>query len=401
MDLTPTSRSLQAQQQLLEFMDSHIYPSEPVFEEQIQASGDPHFHPPIMEELKSEARQRGLWNLFLPDNKWGPGFTNVEYAPLAEIAGRSPIAPEALNCSPPDTGNMEILAMFGSPEQQQQWLVPLLNGEIRSCFSMTEPAVASSDARNIQSSIERDGDEYVINGRKWWSSGIFDTRCKLVIFMGKTDFDAPTYRQQSMVLVPVDSPGVRILRNLPVFGYIDQIGHGEVVFENVRVPVGNLLGEEGSGFAIAQARLGPGRVHHCMRSLGVAENALELMCRRALQRNAFGGPLSDQGVVREWIADSRMAIDQARLLVMKAAWMMDTTGNKSARTEVAAIKAIVPDVALKVVDRAIQMHGGMGVSNDLPLARRYADLRTLRIADGPDEVHKRTVARHELAKYAE
>ena len=382
-------------------MDSHIYPSEPVFEEQIQASGDPHFHPPIMEELKSEARQRGLWNLFLPDNKWGPGFTNVEYAPLAEIAGRSPIAPEALNCSPPDTGNMEILAMFGSPEQQQQWLVPLLNGEIRSCFSMTEPAVASSDARNIQSSIERDGDEYVINGRKWWSSGIFDTRCKLVIFMGKTDFDAPTYRQQSMVLVPVDSPGVRILRNLPVFGYIDQIGHGEVVFENVRVPVGNLLGEEGSGFAIAQARLGPGRVHHCMRSLGVAENALELMCRRALQRNAFGGPLSDQGVVREWIADSRMAIDQARLLVMKAAWMMDTTGNKSARTEVAAIKAIVPDVALKVVDRAIQMHGGMGVSNDLPLARRYADLRTLRIADGPDEVHKRTVARHELAKYAE
>ena len=382
-------------------MDSHIYPSEPVFEEQIQASGDPHFHPPIMEGLKSEARQRGLWNLFLPDNKWGPGFTNVEYAPLAEIAGRSPIAPEALNCSPPDTGNMEILAMFGSPEQQQQWLVPLLNGEIRSCFSMTEPAVASSDARNIQSSIERDGDEYVINGRKWWSSGIFDTRCKLVIFMGKTDFDAPTYRQQSMVLVPVDSPGVRILRNLPVFGYIDQIGHGEVVFENVRVPVGNLLGEEGSGFAIAQARLGPGRVHHCMRSLGVAENALELMCRRALQRNAFGGPLSDQGVVREWIADSRMAIDQARLLVMKAAWMMDTTGNKSARTEVAAIKAIVPDVALKVVDRAIQMHGGMGVSNDLPLARRYADLRTLRIADGPDEVHKRTVARHELAKYAE
>ena len=382
-------------------MDSHVYPSEPVFEEQIQASGDPHFHPPIMEELKSEARQRGLWNLFLPDNKWGPGFTNVEYAPLAEIAGRSPIAPEAINCSPPDTGNMEILAMFGSPEQQQQWLVPLLNGEIRSCFSMTEPAVASSDARNIQSSIERDGDEYVINGRKWWSSGIFDTRCKLVIFMGKTDFDAPTYRQQSMVLVPVDSPGVRVLRNLPVFGYIDQIGHGEVVFENVRVPAGNLLGEEGSGFAIAQARLGPGRVHHCMRSLGVAENALELMCRRALQRNAFGGPLSDQGVVREWIADSRMAIDQARLLVMKAAWMMDTTGNKSARTEVAAIKAIVPDVALKVVDRAIQMHGGMGVSNDLPLARRYADLRTLRIADGPDEVHKRTVARHELAKYAE
>ena len=382
-------------------MDSHIYPSEPVFEEQIQASGDPHFHPPIMEELKSEARQRGLWNLFLPDDRWGPGFTNVEYAPLAEITGRSPIAPEAINCSPPDTGNMEILAMFGSTEQQQQWLVPLLNGEIRSCFSMTEPAVASSDARNIQSSIVRDSDEYVINGRKWWSSGIFDQRCKLVIFMGKTDFDAPTYRQQSMVLVPADSPGVRVLRNLPVFGYIDQIGHGEVVFENVRVPAGNLLGEEGSGFAIAQARLGPGRVHHCMRSLGVAENALELMCRRALQRNAFGGPLSDQGVVREWIADSRMAIDQARLLVMKAAWMMDTTGNKSARTEVAAIKAIVPDVALKVVDRAIQMHGGMGVSNDLPLARRYADLRTLRIADGPDEVHKRTVARHELAKYAE
>ena len=380
-------------------MDSHIYPNEPVFEEQIQASGDPHFHPPIMEELKSEARQRGLWNLFLPDDKWGPGFTNVEYAPLAEIAGRSPIAPEALNCSPPDTGNMEILAMFGSPEQQQQWLVPLLNGEIRSCFSMTEPAVASSDARNIQSSIVRDGDEYVINGRKWWSSGIFDQRCEFVIFMGKTDFDAPTYRQQSMVLIPVDSPGLQVLRNLPVFGYIDQIGHGEVVFENVRVPVSNLLGEEGSGFAIAQARLGPGRVHHCMRSLGVAENALELMCKRALQRSAFGGPLSDQGVVREWIAESRMAIDQARLLVMKAAWMMDTSGNKSARTEVAAIKAVVPSVAIQVVDRAIQMHGGAGVSNDLALARRYADLRTLRIADGPDEVHKRTVARHELAKY--
>ena len=380
-------------------MDSHIYPNEPVFEEQIQASGDPHFHPPIMEELKSEARQRGLWNLFLPDDKWGPAFTNVEYAPLAEIAGRSPIAPEALNCSPPDTGNMEILAMFGSPEQQQQWLVPLLNGEIRSCFSMTEPAVASSDARNIQSSIVRDGDEYVINGRKWWSSGIFDQRCELVIFMGKTDFDAPTYRQQSMVLIPVDSPGLQVLRNLPVFGYIDQIGHGEVVFENVRVPVSNLLGEEGSGFAIAQARLGPGRVHHCMRSLGVAENALELMCKRALQRSAFGGPLSDQGVVREWIAESRMAIDQARLLVMKAAWMMDTSGNKSARTEVAAIKAVVPSVAIQVVDRAIQMHGGAGVSNDLALARRYADLRTLRIADGPDEVHKRTVARHELAKY--
>ena len=368
MDLTPTARSLQAQQQLLEFMESHIYPSETVFEEQIRASGDPHFHPPIMEELKAEARQRGLWNLFLPDDKWGPGFTNVEYAPLAEIAGRSPIAPEALNCSPPDTGNMEILAMFGTLEQQQQWLVPLLNGEIRSCFSMTEPAVASSDARNIQSSIVRDGNEYVINGRKWWSSGIFDQRCKFLIFMGKTDFDAPTYRQQSMVLVPVDSPGLQVLRNLPVFGYIDQIGHGEVLLENVRIPVSNLLGEEGSGFAIAQARLGPGRVHHCMRSLGVAENALELMCRRAMQRNAFGGPLADQGVVREWIADSRTSIDQARLLVMRAAWMMDTAGNKSARTEVAAIKAVVPSVALQVVDRAIQMHGGAGVSDDLPLA---------------------------------
>jgi len=381
-------------------MEERIYPAEAVYEEQILESGDPHFHPPVMEELKAEARSRGLWNLFLPDERWGAGLTTLEYAPIAEITGRSLIAPEALNCSAPDTGNMEVLSMFGTPEQQKQWLEPLLAGEIRSCFAMTEPAVASSDATNIEARIERQGGDYVINGRKWWSTGALDSRCKITIFMGKTDPQAPRHRQQSMVLVPLDAPGVKIIRNLTVFGYTENQGHGEIVFENVKVPVSNLLAEEGSGFAIAQARLGPGRIHHCMRSLGAAERALELMCRRVTGRVAFGEPLAAQGVIRHWIAQSRIDIEQARLLVLKAAWHMDTAGSKAARNEISAIKVVAPNVALRVVDRAIQAHGGAGVSQVVPLARMYAHLRTLRIADGPDEVHERTIALRELRKYA-
>jgi acyl-CoA dehydrogenase len=400
MDLGPSPRSQELQDRLLEFMGERIYPAEAVHEEQILESGDPHFHPPVMEELKAEARSRGLWNLFLPDERWGAGLTTLEYAPIAEITGRSLIAPEALNCSAPDTGNMEVLSMFGTPEQQKQWLEPLLAGEIRSCFAMTEPAVASSDATNIEARIERQGDDYVINGRKWWSTGALDSRCKIAIFMGKTDPQAPRHRQQSMVLVPLDAPGVRIIRNLTVFGYTENQGHGEIVFENVKVPVSNLLAEEGSGFAIAQARLGPGRIHHCMRSLGAAERALELMCRRATDRVAFGEPLAAQGVIRHWIAQSRIEIEQARLLVLKAAWHMDTAGSKAARNEISAIKVVAPNVALRVVDRAIQAHGGAGVSQVVPLARMYAHLRTLRIADGPDEVHERTIALRELRKYA-
>ncbi len=400
MDLGPSPRSQELQDRLLEFMEERIYPAEAVYEEQILESGDPHFHPPVMEELKAEARSRGLWNLFLPDERWGAGLTTLEYAPIAEITGRSLIAPEALNCSAPDTGNMEVLSMFGTPEQQKQWLEPLLAGEIRSCFAMTEPAVASSDATNIEARIERQGGDYVINGRKWWSTGALDSRCKITIFMGKTDPQAPRHRQQSMVLVPLDAPGVKIIRNLTVFGYTENQGHGEIVFENVKVPVSNLLAEEGSGFAIAQARLGPGRIHHCMRSLGAAERALELMCRRVTGRVAFGEPLAAQGVIRHWIAQSRIDIEQARLLVLKAAWHMDTAGSKAARNEISAIKVVAPNVALRVVDRAIQAHGGAGVSQVVPLARMYAHLRTLRIADGPDEVHERTIALRELRKYA-
>ncbi len=400
MDLGPSPRSQELQDRLLEFMEERIYPAEAVYEEQILESGDPHFHPPVMEELKAEARSRGLWNLFLPDERWGAGLTTLEYAPIAEITGRSLIAPEALNCSAPDTGNMEVLSMFGTPEQQKQWLEPLLAGEIRSCFAMTEPAVASSDATNIEARIERQGGDYVINGRKWWSTGALDSRCKITIFMGKTDPQAPRHRQQSMVLVPLDAPGVKIIRNLTVFGYTENQGHGEIVFENVKVPVSNLLAEEGSGFAIAQARLGPGRIHHCMRSLGAAERALELMCRRVTGRVAFGEPLAAQGVIRHWIAQSRIEIEQARLLVLKAAWHMDTAGSKAARNEISAIKVVAPNVALRVVDRAIQAHGGAGVSQVVPLARMYAHLRTLRIADGPDEVHERTIALRELRKYA-
>ena len=395
---SPKAEALRAE--LLDFMDSHVYPAEAVHHQQIVDSGDPHTHPPVMEELKQEARRRGLWNLFLPhETKWTSGLSNSDYAPLAEIMGRSPIASQACNCSAPDTGNMELLTMFGTPEQQEEWLYPLLEGEIRSAFAMTEPAVASSDATNISCRIERDGDEYVINGRKWWISGAADARCKLFILMGKTDPDAARHVQQSMILVPRDTPGVEIVRALPVFGYQDQEGHCEIQFTDVRVPVTNLLGTEGSGFALAQARLGPGRIHHCMRCIGAAERALELMCQRVTDRVAFGRPLSEQGVIREWIADSRMEIEQARLLTLKAAYLMDTVGNKGAAVEISAIKVVVPNMALKVIDRAIQAHGGGGVSDDFPLAAMYAGIRTLRLADGPDEVHRRQVAKRELGRY--
>jgi acyl-CoA dehydrogenase len=385
---------------LEEFMDSHVYPNERTYAEQRQAlveSGQPHVVPQVVEDLKVEARSRGLWNLFLPAVS---GLSNVDYAHLAEIMGRSPaLAPEATNCAAPDTGNMEVLHMFGTPAQKEQWLQPLLDGEIRSAFAMTEPDVASSDATNISTSIRRDGDEYVVNGRKWWTSGAADPRCKVFIVMGKTDPDAPVHLQQSMILVPRDTPGVTVKRNLPVFGYVDQHGHCEVLFDEVRVPASNLIADEGAGFMIAQARLGPGRIHHCMRAIGVAERALELMCTRALSRTAFGRTLAEQGVVREQIAESRMAIEQARLLTLKTAWLIDNVGAKGARSEIAAIKVIAPRVCCEVIDRAIQVHGGGGVSEDFPLASMYAHARTLRIADGPDEVHVRTVARTELGRY--
>jgi acyl-CoA dehydrogenase len=352
-----------------------------------------------MEGLKAEARERGLWNLFHPDPRFGAGLTNADYAPLAEIMGRSPIASEAMNCSAPDTGNMEVLSVFGTEEQQDRWLRPLLDGEIRSAFGMTEPDVASSDATNVQLTIERDGDEYVLNGRKWWTSNAMHPHCRILIVMGKTDPEAQTHRQQSMILVPLDTPGVTRVRNLSVFGYTDQEGHAEVTFEDVRVPASNLIANEGDGFLISQARLGPGRIHHCMRAIGAAERALELMCRRASERVTFGKPIAARANIQDWVAESRIEIEMARLLVMKAAWMMDTVGNKVARQEIAAIKVAAPAVALKVVDRAIQVHGGGGVADDFPLARFYAHLRTLRLADGPDEVHKMTIARRELAAY--
>jgi acyl-CoA dehydrogenase len=401
MDFELSDRCKELQERLLTFMDEHIYPSESVFHEQIVSSGNPHLHPPIMEELKSHARDAGLWNLFHPHEDWGPGLANVEYAPLAEIMGRSHIASEACNCSAPDTGNMEVLTLFGTPEQQECWLRPLLEGEIRSAFAMTEPDVASSDATNIQMLIERDGDQYVLNGRKWWTSGAMRERCKILIVMGKTDPSGPRYRQQSMILVPLDTPGLTVVRNLPVFGYIDQEGHAELRFDDVRVPASNLIANEGDGFLISQARLGPGRIHHCMRAIGAAERALELMCARAQSRTTFGQPVSDRANVQDWIAESRIEIEMARLLTMKAAWLMDTVGNKHARMEISAIKVAAPAVALKVLDRAIQVHGGGGVSDDFPLAMMYAHLRTLRLADGPDEIHKRTIARDELRKIAE
>ena len=396
LDVTDKTRELQ--QRLTAFMDQHIYPNEQTFHEQIAAS---RWTPTaIVEELKAKARAEGLWNLFLPESENGAGLTNLEYAPLCEIMGRSVMAPEVFNCSAPDTGNMEVLARYGTPEQQERWLKPLLAGEIRSCFAMTEPAVASSDATNIESSIVRDGDEYVVNGRKWWSSGAGDPRCKIAIFMGKTDPTAPLHKQQSMILVPMDAPGVQVMRLLTVFGYDHAPhGHAEVSFKDVRVPVSNLLLGEGRGFEIAQGRLGPGRIHHCMRCIGVAERALETMCKRVQNRVAFGKPLAAQGTIRADIAASRMEIEQARLLVLKAAHMMDTVGNKVARAEIAMIKVVVPSMTLRVLDRATQAHGGAGVSQDTFLAGAWAQVRTLRLADGPDEVHREAIAKLELAKH--
>ncbi|MFQ5967100.1 MAG: acyl-CoA dehydrogenase family protein [Acidimicrobiia bacterium] len=400
MDFAFSSRVEELRENLLDFMDRHVYPAEAVYEQQMEAAADPNFHPPIVEELKKEARSRSLWNLFLPDEKWGAGISVLDYAPLAEITGRSPwLAPEALNCSAPDTGNMEILAMFGTPDQQQKWLVPLLEGEIRSCFSMTEPDVASSDATNIRTSITPDGDHYVVHGRKWWSSGAASPRCKVSIVMGVTNPDADPYHRQSMVLVPLDAKGVEIERPLHVFGYHDRGGHPQINFDGVRVPAQNLLGEEGAGFAIAQARLGPGRIHHCMRAIGMAERAFDLMCERVLGREAFGQTISEQGVVQDWIAEARLRIEQARLLVLKTAWLIDTVGVKGARIEVSAIKVVAPRTAVWVIDRAMQAFGGAGVTADFPLAAMYAHARTLQIADGPDEVHIRSVARRELRRY--
>jgi acyl-CoA dehydrogenase len=396
---TPPLEGLRAR--LAAFMEEHVYPAETVFEHQLNELPSRWGVPPVMEELKAKAKAQGLWNLFLPKREFPGALTNFEYAHLCEIMGRSPIGAEPFNCSAPDTGNMETIARYGTEEQKQRWLVPLMNGEIRSCFAMTEPDVASSDATNIQSEIRRDGNDYVINGRKWWTSGAMDPRCKLAIFMGKTDPTAPKHQQQSMILVAMNTPGVRVIRPLTVFGYDDAPhGHAEVVFENVRVPVSNLLLGEGRGFEIAQGRLGPGRIHHCMRLVGLAERALETMCRRALSRTTFGKTIADHGVTRHWIAESRMEIDQARLLTMHAARMMDEIGNKAARAEIAMIKVVAPNVAQKVVDRAIQVCGGAGVSQDFHLAYGYAHARVIRLADGPDEVHRETVAKLELGKYA-
>jgi acyl-CoA dehydrogenase len=399
MNFEPSERAQEYRDRLLAFMDAHVYPAEPVYAEQLRESGREHFHPPVMEELKTEARRRGLWNLFLPDSEHGPGLSYLEYAPLAEIMGRTRIASEACNCSAPDTGNMEVLHQFGSPEQKDRWLGPLLDGTIRSAFAMTEPDVASSDATQIGLRIERDGDEYVLNGRKWWTTNVLHPNCRILIVMGKTDPEAAVYQQQSMILVPLETPGVTIVRSLPVFGYRDPEGHGELSFEGVRVPAGNLIAGEGTGFLIAQARLGPGRIHHCMRAIGTAERALELMCRRADERETFGRPVSTRSNIRDWVAEARIELEMARLLVLKTAWLIDTVGNRHARTEIAAIKVGVPNIALKIVDRAIQVHGGGGVSDDFPLAMMWAGLRTLRLADGPDEVHKLSIARRELRRH--
>ncbi len=399
MDFEPSERCRDYAERLGTFMNEQVYPAEAVYEQQLRESGDPHSQPPAMEQLKARAREAGLWNMFLPDPEHGAGLSNSDYAPLAEILGRARIASEACNCSAPDTGNMEVLHQFGTPEQKERWLVPLLDGEIRSAFGMTEPDVASSDATNIALSIERDGEEYVLNGRKWWTSNAYHPNCRILIVMGKTSTDGPIHKQQSMILVPLDAPGVRVVRNLMVFGYDDHEGHAEVDFEDVRVPASNLIAGEGDGFMIAQARLGPGRIHHCMRAIGAAERALEAMCERAVSRVTFGQPLAMRGNVQDWIAESRIEIEMARLLTLKAAWLMDTVGNRRARTEIAAIKVAAPNVALRVLDRAIQVHGGAGVCQDFTLAAAYAHLRTLRLADGPDEVHKLSIARRELAPY--
>jgi acyl-CoA dehydrogenase len=401
MEFEYSKRTREYLDHLSEFMTRYIYPNEKVFAEQLNSQPTRWQVPPIMEELKAKARERGLWNLFLPESELGAGLSNLEYAPLCEVMGRSPIAPEVFNCAAPDTGNMEVLVRYGTEEQKRQWLAPLLEGKIRSAFAMTEPKVASSDATNIESSIVRDGDHYVVNGHKWWTSGLGDPRCKILIFMGKTDPKNPDrYKQQSMILVPRDTPGIKVLRMLTVFGYDDAPhGHGEVLFENVRVPAANMLLGEGRGFEIAQGRLGPGRIHHCMRQIGVAERGLEAMCKRALSRVAFGKRIAEHDVTLERIAECRIEIDQARLLVLRAAYMMDTVGNKTARSEIAQIKVAVPNMTLRVLDRAIQVHGGGGVSQEFGLAFAWAHSRTLRFADGPDEVHRRQIGRLELRKH--
>ncbi|MEU7340477.1 MULTISPECIES: acyl-CoA dehydrogenase family protein [unclassified Streptomyces] len=403
MDFAFDARTEELRGRLLAFMDEYVYPAETVAEEQRALLASPWDTPAVVGELKAEARRQGLWNLFLPDAEYGAGLTNLQYAPLAEITGRSPhLAPTALNCAAPDTGNMEVLAQFGDEQQKKQWLEPLLAGEIRSAFAMTEPEVASSDATNITTHIARDGDEYVVTGRKWYISGAMNPDCKIFIVMGKTDPDGTDLRrQQSMVLVPRDTPGVEVRRAMQVYGYEDHShgGHAEVVFHGARVPVTNLVGEEGGGFAIAQARLGPGRIHHCMRLIGMAERAIELMCRRAVSRTAFGKPLAQQGVVQNWIADARVAVEQLRLLVLKTAWMMDTVGNKGAHTEIQAIKIATPRTVVDILDKAVQLHGAGGVSQDFPLAELWAAARTLKLADGPDEVHQRSLARREIKKY--
>lgn len=398
MDFSHSERSRQYQERLLAFMDTHVYPAEPDYESERVAAGAE--ATATLRHLKVAARTEGLWNLFLPGEEWGAGLGNVEYAPLAEIMGRSvELAPEATNCSAPDTGNMEVLADFGTAGQQQEWLVPLLNGEIRSCFAMTEPAVASSDPRNLAATAIRDGDEYVINGTKWWTTGAVSSDCRISIFMGVTNAEAPPKARYSMILVPMDTPGVVIERDLSVFGFHERGGHGEVSFTDVRVPTSNVLSSEGDGYMIAQARLGPGRIHHCMRVLGMAERAFDLMVIRAKERTAFGTAISDKGVVQEWIAEARWRLEQARLLVLRTAWLLDTVGNRAARREISAIKVVAPRTALWVLDHAIQIYGGAGVAQDVPLARMYALARSLRIADGPDEVHNMVVARREIGRY--
>ena len=405
MDFAFDARTEELRGQLQAFIDEYIIPAEKVFEDQageMAAQGRGWERPPVMEDLKAAARKQGLWNLFLAHHPQGAGLTNLQYAPLAELSGRSFLTPEALNCAAPDTGNMEVLAEFGTREQQERWLQPLLDGEIRSAFCMTEPDVASSDATNIATRIERDGDKYVINGRKWWSSGAMDPRCKILIVMGKSSPEADRHRQQSQILVPTDTPGINIKRGMHVFGYTDGThgGHAEIEFTDVRVPAANVISGEGEGFAIAQARLGPGRIHHCMRQIGVAERAVEMMCRRVSSRVAFGKPLAEQGVIQDWIAEARVRIEAARLLVLKTAWLMDTVGNKGAHTEIQSIKILVPQMTEWILDKAIQAHGAGGVSQDFPLAMLWAHARTLRLADGPDEVHKRSLARRELKKYS-
>ncbi|WP_144527015.1 acyl-CoA dehydrogenase family protein [Peribacillus simplex] len=401
MNFEHTQKVKDLEKKLTEFMEKHVYPNESIYKKQLEAQKSRWSEiPPILSELTAKAKEERLWNLFLPDSGYGAGFTNLEYAPLCEIMGRSSIGPEIFNCNAPDTGNMEVLVRYGSDEHKERWLKPLLAGEIRSCFSMTEPEVASSDATNIECRIEKTGNEYVINGRKWWSSGAGDPRCKIAIVMGKTDPEASKHEQQSMILVPLDTPGVKIERMLPVFGYDHAPhGHAEITFENVRVPATNILWGEGKGFAIAQGRLGPGRIHHCMRLIGAAERALEELCKRIQNRVAFGKTLARQGVIMEWVADSRIEIEQARLLTLKAAYMMDTVGNKEAKAEIAMIKVVAPNMALNVLDRAIQGFGAAGISDDFPFAAHWANARTLRLADGPDEVHRSQVAKIELRKY--